>query len=265
MPLRRRTYGRRRSFKSRPYRKRTYSRRRSRVGAGRAKALSQRRYAGRIERALKVEYKVGDVSYSTSAWVSDTGGDIYPFINDMAFTTGTAARDRVLANQICIKGLHIGLTFSSGTNATAAVPITIALVRSRNSLVAANVDPVENDVFDMGNITSLPPSLMVRRTAAGAGYGLAAATSGAGAFGNHKVIWLKRLVVPLTTQVGGASPKTMLLKKTFKTNIRCVFNAQDYARNSVEYTLMGWSDIANVSSTAAPQVYVYARMVYTDI
>lgn len=262
---RRPSYGFKRSFKSRGFKTRRFTKKRYQ-SSGRSKALTQRRYAGRIERALKVEYKVGDVAYASAPWSADTGGDLYPFIGGMVIAQGMAARDRFIGNQICIKGLHIGITFSSGTTATAPVPVTIALVRSRNRLISANVNPAENDIFDMGNITSLPPSLMVKRSAAGAGYTASASNlGGAGSYGHHKLIWLHRFVVPAYGNVVGTNKSLMLIKKTFKMNTRCVFNNVDSTRNSVEYTLMCWSDLAAAATTQRPQGYVYARMVYTDL
>lgn len=263
---RRSTFGRRRSSKARAYRKRVFSRRRGRVNSARSKAVAQRRYATRIERALKVEYKVGDVAYTAQSWSSDTGGAMYPLIKDMAIAQSIAARDRAIGNQICIKGLYLGLTFGSGSTAVVAVPVTIALVRSRNNLTAANVAPTEEDVFDIGNITTVPPSLMVRRTAAGAGYGVAVAGSGAGPYGNHKVVWLRRFVVPVTANLTSINAKTMTLKKVFKMNVRCVFGSSDLPTyNTPEYTLIGWSDAPAATTTQRPSVYVYCRMIYTDI
>lgn len=254
---------RRRSFKSR-----AYSRRSSKNGfraARRRRAIGRARAASRIQNLLNVESKSSGGVYSTDDWHSGATTS-YPLIADSLLTVGMTTWNRLIGNQVTMKGLFFTLNFTPGSTQASPVCVTFALVRTRNDLRNTNMAPAASDVWDYNSVaSSAPPSAWVRRRGWNmAGYGTAQNVSPAGPAGTHKVIMVKRFMVhPAASQSVGYRPYRKFL---LRLNHRLVTNAQAAifsSHCSPEYTIMGWSD--NATGTTAPQVIVTYKYIYVDM
>lgn len=269
MPRRtvRRRVSRRGGVRRRSYKSTRFSRRsaKNRFRSARRQAAARKaRFAGRIERALNVETKALGGSYVATAWSNSSTGTLHAFINDSLAGTGTTSFIRYIGNQFTLKGLMFQIYFVPGSTQTITIPLTFALVRSRNDVRTTNVDPSVYDIFDNNSVAlTAPPSTWVRRGVNMAGYSGTVAQASAGSLSNHRVLFVKRVMVHVAaTQTAGYKPYR---KYVLRFNHRVVCNnaeALGTTKCSPDYSLMGWSDAA--AGTGCPDVIVNYKMIYTD-